>query len=711
MRTRERIQIGLGILGSVVLLGILGLRLMRDAREDAASTPPPAPTVPAASSRSASPSPAARQVRLANRTITLEPGRRKFPKAFAELQTPSARKTVSYIVVSEPPVSKFVRERAAACGARVLGFMPVNSLVVEAGERALRKLEADAFFAAAYELDPKDKIQEHVRERIAAQPTTVDVTVVPLMATDVEPLEAFVREKGGAIIPESDKRPVLRARIPAAVVDELSKRGEVRWIETYSPAKLLNNVAVNPGLMNVRPVWNLHGLTGRGQNITTADSGLDTGNVDTLMADFTGRVYKIGTVSGCYKYDRHGHGTHTAGSIVGNGTLSNGEITGTAPRARLYVWQGLKSDGYLYAPSNDELFQPEPEDFPAYICSCSWGYSDTASYTYNCVSADEYVWEHPENLGVFAAGNLGHLEQGTIADPAGAKNVLAVGATETRRSGFSAPYSSYTDNPSGLAVFSARGPMRDGRVKPDICAPGAMILSTRTTKVAQETTVGWLAYADNLNYTYDSGTSMATPLVAGAAALVREWLVDRRGFAHPTAALVKAILMGGAYDMSVDAGADCGGAAPNNRQGWGRVDLEETLFPSNRMVMCVDRIPFAEGNDYVLTVTATNAAPLDVQLVWIDYPAESYAASALVNDLDLVISNKTTGAVWFGNDVEGGDHVNNVEGVRVKLAVPGKYAIHVKGVKVPHGSTEGGAAALYARGAFMEPNGTIIRVR
>ncbi len=604
--------------------------------------------------------------------------------------------------------------------ARVLGFMPVNSLIVEAGEKALRNLEADAFFAAAYELDPKDKVQEHVRERAAAQPAKVDVTVVPLMATDIDVLGEFVREKGGAIIPESDKRPVLRARIPAAVVDDLAGRGDVRWIETYQPAKLLNNMAVNPGLMNVRPVWDLHRLTGRGQNITTCDSGLDTGKINTLMPDFTGRIYEIRTVTTdwgykCNETDTNGHGTHTAGSIVGTGVLSGGEITGMAPGARLFVWQGLYGKS-LYAPSNDELFQPDQENFPAYITSCSWGYSDTASYTYRCVAVDDYVWKHPENLGVFAAGNSGHLGMSTIIDPAGAKNVLAVGATESYRPNLSR-YAVYADNPSAvwLASYyscgSSQGPMVDGRIKPDICAPGAMILSTRTTQVAQGTALGWGSYAANANYFYNSGTSMSTPLVAGAAALVREWLVDRRGFAHPTAALVKAILMGGAYDMSMDAGADCGGAAPNNRQGWGRVDLEETLFPSNRAVKCVDRIPFAKGSDYVLAVTTTNAAPLDVQLVWFDYPAESYAASALVNDLDLVVSNRMTGAIWRGNGVTGGDHTNNVEGVRIPLAEPGKYAIHVKGVKVPYDSTEGGAAALYVRGAFMEPLGTLIRVR
>ena len=189
--------------------------------------------------------------------------------------------------------------------------------------------------------------------------------------------------------------------------------------------------------------------------------------------------------------------------------------------------------------------------------------------------------------------------------------------------------------------------MRDGRIKPDICAPGTMILSTRTREVPSNETVGWASYAANTNYTYNGGTSMAAPLVAGAAALAREWLVERRGFTNvfPTAALMKAILTGGAHDMSVDRDADCGGAAPNNHQGWGRIDLGETLYPSNRAVRLFDRVPFSRGSEVVFRVTVTNGAPLDVQLVWLDYPSDPLARQALVNDLDLVVSNETSGAV------------------------------------------------------------------
>ncbi|MBR0503980.1 MAG: hypothetical protein IJJ84_01140, partial [Kiritimatiellae bacterium] len=159
-------------------------------------------------------------------------------------------------------------------------------------------------------------------------------------------------------------------------------------------------------------------------------------------------------------------------------------------------------------------------------------------------------------------------------------------------------------------------------------------------------------------------------------------------------------LTGGAHDMFSDAGSNVRSAAPNGQEGWGRVDLGETLYPSNRSVRLVDRIPFDEGSEQVWRVETTRAAPLDVQLVWIDHPATAVGGGGLVNNLDLVVSNRTTGVAWWGNGVAGGDRTNNVEGVRIASAPAGTYEVRVRGVTVPYDSTEGGAAALYMRGAF-----------
>ena len=553
------------------------------------------------------------------------------------------------------------------------------------------------------------KMSRRLAELLATNPETVEVTVAPMSLGDLPALEAFVREQGGTVIADAPERArLLRARMSPSVVSKLMSRDDVRRLEPFARPRLLNDVATD--IMGVPEVWNTHGLTGSGQLIMISDSGLDTGNPTTVMADFSGRVRAVSpTVSGCLTNDIVGHGTHTAGSLAGNGALSTGQFKGVAYESELWVWAFLKADGYGYYESYGRLFATGDSDVPSFIHSASWGNDRFLDeYSSDSVAIDDYLWHHPESLVVFSAGNSGSGSH-TITEQASSKNVLAVGATESKRSG---TFGIWTGgHPARMAGFSSRGPMNDGRIKPDICAPGVGILSTRSRELTK-TDLGFGGYS-NTNYTYMCGTSMATPLVAGAAALVRQWLVERRGYAFrpPTSALMKAIILGGAYDMSADAGADCGGAAPNGAQGWGRIDLEETLYPSNRSVRLVDRIPFAHDSTYTYRVATTNAAPLDVQLVWTDYPGPQTDDEdlALVNDLDLSVSNETTGVVLWGNDVTGGDRTNNVERVRILSAQPALYTIRVIGHKVPHDHTEGGAAALYLRGTFRE--GLMITLR
>ena len=640
-------------------------------------------------------------VRLANRTIEIEASS-PFPKTFAQHQTSSARGTLPYLVVCAEPVSKTTREQAAACGARVLGVVSASVLLVETDEASLAKLASTKDFSAACELMPLDKVSVD----LASADGEVDVTLVPLAEADVGAVSNAVIAAGGSVLATPAGR--VRAHILARQVSELAARGDVQLIERFTPAQLLNDVVVNPGLLNVRKAWAApHGLTGAGQIITVADSGLDTGSTNTVMADFQGRVNLIRTVPGynCYTCDIHGHGTHVAGSLAGNGALSGGTIRGVAYAATLNVWQGLASDG-LYTPDSlDDMFRPDQTNYPTYIFSGSWGLENDGTYSDLCHQYDDWIWRHPDTLAVLACGNKNNQR---VSAPGSAKNVVAAGASESLRPGSS--LSSYADNPAEVSYYSSPGPTQDGRIKPDLCAPGTMILSTLSTQ-ASDADLGWGTYSANTHYTYDGGTSMATPLVAGCAALVRQWLVERRGFAGtpPTAALMKAILTGGAHDLFGDVGTNVRQTAPNGQEGWGRVDLGETLYPSNRSVRLVDRIPFATRSEQVWHVETMRAAPLDVQLVWIDYPATSQGGGGLINDLDLVVSNRMTGAVWWGNGVAGGDRTNNVEGVRIASAPAGTYDVYVRGVTVPYDSTEGGAAALYMRGAFRRGLAAVFR--
>jgi hypothetical protein len=191
------------------------------------------------------------------------------------------------------------------------------------------------------------------------------------------------------------------------------------------------------------------------------------------------------------------------------------------------------------------------------------------------------------------------------------------------------------------------------------------------------------------------GTSSSTPLVAGAAAIVRQYFTDIEGFAAPSSALIKGTLINGAVDMSGEYGYPNGAAEPipNEHEGWGRVDLMNSLFPPSPYEL--DFIDIDENNGlhpvnnpddvYYYEVNGDPTLPIKISLVWTDREGAPHSGG-LVNDLDLEVESPD-GKIYKGNNFVNGwsqddplyhDGFNNVENVYIQsTAQCGMYRIKV----------------------------------
>jgi len=268
----------------------------------------------------------------------------------------------------------------------------------------------------------------------------------------------------------------------------------------------------------------------------------------------------------------------------------------------------------------------------------------------------------------------------SVSSPAIAKNAITVGASENpKNSGIDVSFTGLSMKAATLlgkdyiAEFSSRGPTADGRIKPDVVAPGMFISSAG-------------AHPDNpgsCSVTSMMGTSMATPILSGVAALIRQYL--REGFyptgernasnaiTDPSSALIKAIILNGAQYM---AGVDNGITHKvskvypyDNTQNFGRVSLVHSLYIKNMSEVqsfLLDRETISEGQTKTFTLKIDSSGgcinpKFSVTLVWLDLPGLPGCKKCLINDLDLSLQVGGKGITYFPNGLNTKDSKNNAE--------------------------------------------------
>jgi serine protease AprX len=506
---------------------------------------------------------------------------------------------------------------------------------------------------------------------------------------------------------------------------------EVQRLEEYAPPVLWNNYArALLRVVNAPAGAAVTGYDGQGQIVGIADTGIDDAH-----PDFGSRLlHAIARGRPAATDDPHGHGTHVAGSVAGDGSADPSRaILGTAPAASIVFQSLLDANGGLGGLPLDlgDLFD-EAYKLGARIHNNSWGSATDSTYTIGSNEVDEFVWKCPDMLVVIAAGNEGqealHLNTGagvvewlSIGSPATAKNALTVGASRSDRcvtrvgtqtwgaawpsDSVNPPISSQlvSGDPQALAAFSSRGPSDDRRIKPDLVAPGTDILSARSSKASS---ANFWDLDVNPKYAYMGGTSMATPLVSGCAALVRQYYIKGQRYDRPSAALLRATLINGTRWLN---GADSIASNPppaNYDQGFGSVDMQATIPAPGSSTLVLAYVDSwtstglglsASGGRLRWTVDVNAGAELRFCLAYTDYPAR-----ALQNNLNLFVQkpdgSKLVGNAGLRQSLSIPDVDNNVEIVRLTNAPPGTYLIQVTATNILHGPQE---FALVVTGNLM----------
>ncbi|MDG6225639.1 MAG: S8 family serine peptidase [Candidatus Thermoplasmatota archaeon] len=621
------------------------------------------------------------------------------------------------------------REVLGRSGYDVMGYLPDNAYIIRCrnGLTPRNGLIVPGTRAAPYYSGLK--VHPLVYGEMTARPGTgtiqgVSSLLVDLFVRDEDTFEAIERAAKGSIR-VSDTRALVP--LPASDLTGLLRVDGVRSIEPLYPMVLMNNVSSR--IIDVNVVRSVNGLTGKGQMVGISDTGLDTGvdnhSVDgDILADFDNRV-KFANWAGTSPDDAHSHGTHVAGSVAGNGSLSNGTIVGMAPEASIF-FQGIADDGHvLRVPNNLSLLFKQAYDNGTRIHTNSWGAAYSGLYTIYSRDVDWFLFNYPDMIILYSAGNSGidyykpygtydpdgKIDPDSIGAPATAKSCITVGASESYRldGGLQVQWGTGSwlwkyskdpiltdkpsDDPRGLAAFSSRGPTDDGRIKPDVVAPGTNILSTKSTKTSN---TGWGAFSQNSNYIYMGGTSMSCPITAGATALIREYYNLSLGLDSPSGALMKATLINGAQDMTPGQYGTSNpvtqeiNSRPDNDQGWGRINITNSLYPHGKNLTFMDmKTGIRTGENLTFNFTVNGGGHLNATLVWSDFPAETSSSKQLVNDLDLVLI-APNGTRYNGNDMDSPygdvfDRTNPVEGIQIVDPAPGNWTVIVSGHSIPMG--------------------------
>jgi hypothetical protein len=649
-----------------------------------------------------------------------------------------------YVVQFIGPITQEWKDQVAKLGAlNTDQYWSDNAFIMKMDEKTLVNVRALPFVNWIGTYQPAYKMASDLSEFNAGR-DTIEVSV--FKNENIETVISKLKSMGASFMWKVDKSNLIIdsitvVEIDASLIPQVASIPEVstvwRWVQPqplgdqaateYATAADLAWYKETSGFDTPNNTWG--GLTGYGQVVGILDTGFDTGSASSGHYDmFNGplgdrmvRVQRTSTSGSGTADNLHAHGTFVTGLVASCGYCAETHygysttdhvyggdhiFTGMAPEALISFdacHDGVQ-DGGMYPDANLAWTRQSADG--ARIHVNSWG--GGSGYSGDAITTDAYMWTNRDDLIFFGAGNSGPIPS-TIGPPASAKNDVTVG-----KSGNNRPAYLFLSDPNHVTTQSSRGPF-GSRNEPDICAPGECLVSLTATNfqydLLNEDGDGdtynavhqpediyrpgvYMNSAKNVNHDYVcfSGSSVASPIAGGVCALIRQYYTDMEGIT-PSGILMKATLIHGAVDMDY--------GYPSNDQGWGRVNMKESIFPdAPATIQYYDhRTGITTGNTWnasasgMNTIVQSDRVPLKITMTQLD---TSGNGGFLTNNLNLRVvdpsgttyrgNNFVVGSIW--SQSSGSADPNNLnERVLIQNPTAGTWQIYVDGATTPSGAT------------------------
>lgn len=544
-------------------------------------------------------------------------------------------------------------------GIELLDYIPNNAYTATVSgslnQPALKRVRT----RAVVELTPEQKMQPTLAAGLfphwaVKTPGTIDVWISFPKSFSFEAVSNEFRIRNFDIVTTELKHyNIIGLRVAAERLKELASLPFIDYVQAApGEDKPINNKSIANSRANI-----LQSALGGGRNLRGEGVVVGVGDDSNPLRhiDFSGRLINRAAIPGGT------HGLHVMGITGGAGIIQE-KFTGYAPKATILAQRF--SNILAYAPTY-------VQDNGMVITNNSYGNitDDCATFgVYDLYSRilDQMAFQMPNLQNVFAAGNSGDF---TCAPyPAGFGNVL--GSYQTAKNPISV---GNADELGVLFTNSSKGPVKDGRIKPEVVAQGMFVNSTFPTNV----------------YGLGSGTSMAAPAVSGSLALLYQRYRQLNGNANPKSGLMKALVCNGADDK--------GNAGVDFSYGFGFINMLRSVQMLENTNYFNTSVNTGATNTHNITIPGgSNIAALKVMLYWNDSAAAALSNPALVNDLDLQVTDpsavvhlpqilNTTPANVNNVATTGADHLNNIEQVIINNPGTGTYTFSVTGTTIPFG--------------------------